>query len=81
MGPGDAAGGRPGHGRAAYACRAHEGISGADITDRLLQHAQLNAQQLKADNVAIPVGDHRVTLTIADSQGRENSRTFQFTVA
>jgi hypothetical protein len=61
--------------------RATYGFLGIDITDRLLQHAQLNAQQLKADNVAIPVGDHRVTLTIADSQGRENSRTFQFTVA
>jgi hypothetical protein len=61
--------------------RATYGFLGIDITDRLLQHAQLNAQQLKADNVAIPAGDHRVTLTIADSQGRENSRTFQFTVA
>ena len=56
------------------------GFLGIDITGRLLQHARLSAQELAADNVAIPAGDHKVTLTIADSQGRENSRTFQFTV-
>jgi len=60
--------------------RATYGFLGIDITDRLLQHAKLDAQQLKADNVSIPAGDHKVTLTIADNQGRENSRTFEFTV-
>jgi hypothetical protein len=61
--------------------RATYGFLGIDITSRLLQHAQLDNQQLRADNVAIPAGDHKVTLTIADLQGRESSRTFQFTVA
>jgi hypothetical protein len=60
--------------------RATYGFMGIDITSRLLQHARLSSQELDADNVAVPAGNHQVTLTIADSRGREVSQTFQFTV-
>jgi len=60
--------------------RATYGFLGIDITSRLLEHARVNAEGLEATNVAIPAGDHRVTLSIADLRGRENSQQFQFTV-
>ena len=53
---------------------------GLDITARLLQHARLTPKGLEADNVAIPAGDHRVTLTIADNKARQTSETFLFKV-
>ena len=61
--------------------RASYGSLGIDITARVLQHARLSAQVLSAENVDIPAGSHKVTLKIADSRGREGSRTFRFTVA
>ena len=60
--------------------RATYGWLGIDITSRLLEHAKVDGHGLQADNVAIPAGTHRVTLSIADLLGRENSRTFEFTV-
>ena len=60
--------------------RASYGILGLDITSRLLQHARLSEQALSADNMDIPAGNHKVTLTIADSRGRAASRGFRFTV-
>jgi hypothetical protein len=59
---------------------AKYGWLGIDITSRLLQHARLVGQTLQADNVAIPAGDHKVTLEIADFRGRVASQTFNFTV-
>ncbi len=61
--------------------RASYGSFGIDITARILQHARLSERVLSADNMDIPAGSHKVTLTIADSNGREASRTFRFTVA
>jgi hypothetical protein len=61
--------------------RASYGSLGIDITARILQHARLSAQVLSAENMDIPAGSHKVTLKIADSRGREGSRTFRFTVA
>jgi hypothetical protein len=56
------------------------GFFGIDITSRLLQHAHLGPDGLSAENVDIPSGDHRVTLAIADTAGRQTSETFHFTV-
>lgn len=36
---------------------------------------------LVAENVDLPPGDHKVTLSIADNSGNTASRTFQFSVA
>jgi hypothetical protein len=71
----------PGAAIDAQSFRATYGFLGIDITGRLLQHAKLTGQELDAENVAVPAGDHKVTLKIADSQGRESTRTFQFTVS
>ncbi|MSP02120.1 MAG: hypothetical protein EXR07_13875 [Acetobacteraceae bacterium] len=71
----------PGAAIDAQTFRATYGFMGTDITARLLQHARITSQELAADNVAIPPGTHKVTLKIADSQGRENSQSFEFTVA
>jgi hypothetical protein len=60
--------------------RATYGSLGLDITSRLLQHARFTGEQLIADNVDVPSGNHVVTIAIRDSLGRESSRTFQFTV-
>jgi hypothetical protein len=36
---------------------------------------------LSADNVELPSGNHRVTLSVADTSGKRASRTFRFSVA
>ena len=35
---------------------------------------------LSAENVELPTGSHRVTLSIADTSGKTASRTFRFSV-
>jgi hypothetical protein len=60
--------------------KATYGWLGIDITSRLLSHASLSASGLSADNANLPPGDHRVTLSIADSLGQVGSRTFAFSV-
>jgi len=57
------------------------GFFNIDITSRLLEHAKVTADGLVAENVNIPAGEHRVTLEIADNEGRVGTRTFKFTVA
>ena len=71
---------QPGSAIEVHSFKAAYGFLGLDITDRLLEHARLTAQGLSADEVNIPAGNHKVTLTVADSMGREGSRTFRFTV-
>jgi hypothetical protein len=61
--------------------RATYGWLGIDITNRLLEHAIKTPNGLSAENVDLPPGDHRVTLSIADTFGKVASRTFRFSVA
>jgi hypothetical protein len=61
--------------------RAAYGWLGFDITKRLLQHAVQTADGLIATDVEIPPGDHKVTVSVADTAGRVGSRTFQLTIA
>jgi hypothetical protein len=61
--------------------RATYGWLGIDITRRLLEHAIKTPNSLSAKNVNLPPGDHRVTLSIADTFGKAASRTFRFSVA
>jgi hypothetical protein len=56
------------------------GFLGIDITARLLQHANLTAQGIIAEDVSIPSGQHSITLSVADTLGRIAKRTFQVTV-
>jgi hypothetical protein len=60
--------------------RATYGWLGIDITNRIIEHAQINASGLFANNAEIPAGHHKVTLQIADNMRRVGSRTFEFTV-
>jgi hypothetical protein len=57
------------------------GRLGINITRRLLDHAVVTANGLSAQNVDLPPGNHRVTLSIADTTGKRASRTFQISVA
>lgn len=60
--------------------RATYGWLGIDITGRLLEHAKLSADGLAAEDVNAPSGQHSVTVSIADTQGRVGTRTFRFTI-
>lgn len=57
------------------------GWLGINITQRLLAHAVTTPNGLSAENVELPPGDHRVTLSIADMSGKMASRTFRFSVS
>jgi hypothetical protein len=61
--------------------RAAYGWLGINITSRLLEHATKLPDSLVAENVDLPVGDHRVTISIANTSGKTASRTFRFSVA
>lgn len=57
------------------------GWLGIDITSRLLEHAVTTSNGMSAENVDLPLGQHKVTLSIADTTGKRASRTFQFSVS
>lgn len=60
---------------------ARYGWLGINITRRLLDHSAATANSLVAFNVDLPPGEHRVTLSIADTTGRSSSRTFNLSVS
>lgn len=60
--------------------RAFYGTFGIDITGRLKPHARIDATGVRADNVEIPEGSHRVVMTVTDTQGRTGRREVRFTV-
>jgi hypothetical protein len=57
------------------------GWLGINITRRLLEHSTMTANGLIAHEVELPPGDHRVTMSIADTSGRTSRRTFNLSVA
>ena len=57
------------------------GWVGINITRRLLEHAVKTPNGLSAENVDLPRGNHRITLSIADTSGTRASQTFRFSVA
>lgn len=52
-----------------------------DITQRIVDNAQLTETGLFAKDAEIPAGSYEVTLQIADNLHRVGSRTINFTVA
>jgi hypothetical protein len=60
---------------------ATDGWLGNIITRRLFDHAVETPNGLSAENVELPPGNHRVTMSIADTSGKTASRTFRFLVA
>jgi len=73
----------PGPGRAIDmgSFNATYGWLGLNITRRLLEHADKTANGLVAHDIELPSGNHRVTLSIADTTGKTASRTFNLSVA
>jgi hypothetical protein len=62
--------------------RATYGWLGINITSRLLEHAKKTTPDtLLAENVDLPLGDHKVTVSIANASGKMASQTFRFSVA
>ena len=61
--------------------KATYGWLGINITNRLLAHAKKTPNTLLANNVDLPPGDHKVTLSIANTSGKTASRTFRLSVA
>jgi hypothetical protein len=57
------------------------GGSGSTSPVGMLEHAMTTPNGLSAENVDLPPGDHKVTLSIADTSGKIASRTFRFSVA
>jgi hypothetical protein len=60
--------------------RATYGWLAIDITNRIIEHAQVNASGVFANDADIPAGHHKVTLQVADNMHRVGNRTFEFTV-
>ena len=64
----------PGQGINMGTFNATYGRLGINITGRLLEHAVTTPSGLAAENVELPSGTHRVTLSVADTSGKTASR-------
>ena len=60
--------------------RVYYGVFGVDITERLLQKARFEQNQLTLDRAEIPSGTHRLTMSVADSQNRVAEKQITFTI-
>jgi hypothetical protein len=60
--------------------KAFYGTFGIDITERLLAVANVSASGIKVQEAALPKGDHKILLTVEDTDGRRGSRTIEFEV-
>jgi hypothetical protein len=60
--------------------RALYGALRLDVTDRIRARARIDEQGLAAEEVALPAGQHRILLSVADDQGRRGERDFRLRV-
>jgi hypothetical protein len=60
--------------------RALYGALRLDVTERIRRHARVDAAGLLAEGVAMPSGQHRIMLSVADDQGRRGERDFRLRV-
>lgn len=56
------------------------GWLGIDITSRVLTHATVTENSVLANGAELPSGSHSITVRIADSEGSEAEREFDFTI-
>jgi hypothetical protein len=56
------------------------GFLGIDLTDRIRKSAVVTPQGIRAENVEIPTGQHRLTVRIADSVQRTSEREIKLSV-
>jgi len=60
--------------------RVFYGFLKLDITERLLEKAQLTREGLSLDNAAIPSGSHKLLIRLRDSKAREGELEVAFKV-
>jgi hypothetical protein len=60
--------------------QAKYGWLGINITNRLLEHATRRPTGLFAADVNVPIGNHRISLSIADNLGRVGTRVVNLQV-
>jgi hypothetical protein len=60
--------------------RALYGALRLDVTDRIRARARIDAEGLAAEEVALPAGQHRILLSVADDQGRRGERDFRLRI-
>ncbi|MDF1736615.1 MAG: hypothetical protein P1U37_15090 [Minwuia sp.] len=51
-----------------------------DITDRILEHAEVKDGEIMASNADLPSGEHEILIRVNDSWDRKGERRFSFTV-
>jgi hypothetical protein len=57
------------------------GRLGIDVTERVIEHATLSKDGLVSENADLPLGRHRLTVTIYDTEGRVGEMRFNFQIA
>lgn len=60
--------------------RIQYGALRLDVTDRLLARVRVLKTGLQVDQVAVPPGNHRLLLRIADTKGRQGEADLRFSV-
>lgn len=71
---------RPGSAIDPDSLKVSYGFMGIDLTDRIRRSATVTPAGLKAENVEIPRGDHRLTVRIADVRGRIGEKEIRIRV-
>ena len=56
------------------------GLSGIDITDRIVGNAQVDVDSIYLEKITLPEGNHWITVRIADKEGRESKVRYKFIV-
>ena len=56
------------------------GFIGKDVTERVTEHATISKDGLVSENADLPLGRHRLTVTIADTEGRVGEMLFKFRI-
>lgn len=51
-----------------------------DITDRILEHAEVKDGEIIADNADLPAGEHEILIRVNDNKNRTAERRFEFEV-
>ena len=59
----------------------YDGFLRLDVTDRILEHAEIVDGVVRAADAALPAGDHEFVIEIRDALGRTAERAFRVRVA
>ena len=56
------------------------GFLGIDVTENVTEHATITKDGLVSENADLPLGRHRLTVTIYDTEGRVGEMQFKFRI-